>query len=85
MTDIVDWLKGYSTATAAAGMTEDADKLLEAVEHITNLREDCKKMHGHIEKSEAMFIKEMQTLGAEMRANWEAAVFWESQANGARV
>jgi len=85
MTDIVDWLKGYATATAAAGMAEDADKLLEAVGHITSLRDDCKKMHGHIEKSEAMFIDEMQKLGAEMRANWEAAVFWEAQANGARV
>ena len=85
MTDIVDWLKGYATATAAAGMAEDADKLLEAVGHITNLRADCKKMHEHIEKSEAMFIHEMQILGAEMRANWESAVFWERQATGGKV
>lgn len=83
--DIVDWLKGYATATAAAGMAEDAGKLLEAVEHITNLRSDSKKMHEHIEKSEAMFIHEMQVLGAEMRANWESAVFWERQATGGKV
>lgn len=85
MNDIVDWLKGYATATAASGMAEDANKLLEAVEHITNLRADCKKMHEHIEKSEAMFVHEMQTLGEEMRSHWESAVFWQRQATGAKV
>lgn len=78
--DIVDWLKSYALATASAGLPEDADKLHEAIDHIMNLRSDCKKMHSHIEKSESMFIKEMETLGAEMRGHWEAAVFWQGQA-----
>jgi hypothetical protein len=36
--DIADWLKGYAVATAAAGMGDDADKLLAAENEIRRLR-----------------------------------------------
>ena len=45
--DIADWLKGYATATAAVGMSEDADKLLEAAEEIVRLRALLKSAEGH--------------------------------------
>lgn len=36
--DIADWLKSYAVATAAVGMDEDADRLLEAEAEIRRLR-----------------------------------------------
>jgi hypothetical protein len=36
--DITEWLKAYAVSTAAVGMSEEADKLLEAVEEINRLR-----------------------------------------------
>lgn len=36
--DITDWLKAYAISTAAVGMAEEADRLLEAKEEIEKLR-----------------------------------------------
>lgn len=36
--DITEWLKLYAASTAAVGMSEEADKMLEAVEEIERLR-----------------------------------------------
>ena len=79
--DIVDWLKSYALATAAAGSTDDADKLYEAADHITKLRAECKTIDDHRIHSEDLFIREMARLGAEMRGHWESAMFWQAQAS----
>lgn len=79
--DIVDWLKSYALATAAAGSADDADKLHEAAGHIVKLRAECKTIDDHRIHSEELFIKEMGRLGAEMRGHWESAVFWQTQAS----
>ena len=32
--DIVEWLKGYASATGAVGMADEADRLIEAAEDL---------------------------------------------------
>lgn len=44
--DIVEWLKGYASATGAVGMAEEANRLIDAAEEIARLRGLVSELEG---------------------------------------
>ena len=53
MSDIVEWLKSYASATGAIGMSEEADRLIEAAEEIARLRSLVLGLEGKTNEAES--------------------------------
>ena len=64
--DVVAWLSRYATATGAVGMSEEADRLLEAAEEITRLRGLVADLEGKTSEAHAYGVYwQVQALGGK--------------------
>lgn len=62
--DIVEWLKGYASATGAVGMADEADRLIEAAEEIARLRGLVTELEGKASESHTYGMYwQMEALG----------------------